>query len=430
MRRRGCGFESRRVVLVARLNIDARRREVRKNSSGRAKFAVGLVRERSGASRTPSARKTARPSCVRHSACPGEYTAGAGSSRSPSPAAGRSAAGAAGLPRPRIVAAMIDHTTNPDDRRALRPGSRAARPGAAALPLRQDQRAEVPQAPRRDRRDRPGHGQPDRPARAVGHRQALRGRAATRGTTATASPRASTTSAARSPPSTRSGSASTLDPDHEVVATIGSKEGFSHMCLALLGPGDTALVPAPSFPIHVHAVALASANVIALDVRDSAGLPRQRRPGLREPLPPAQDPDPELPAQPDRRRRRAAVLRGGRQAGQEVPLLRDPRLRLRRHLLRRLRRRRASCRSRAPRTSGCEFTTMSKGYNMAGWRVGFAAGNRADAQRPEGDQGLLRLRHLPGRPDRRDRRPAARRAGPAGPGRRVPACAATCWSTA
>src|SRR3954470_13702155 len=60
-----------------------------------------------------------------------------------------------------------------------------------------------------------------------------------------------------------------LDPDQEVVTTIGSKEGFSHMCLALLGPGDTALVPAPSFPIHIHAVALASANVISLDVRDS-----------------------------------------------------------------------------------------------------------------------------------------------------------------
>ena len=60
----------------------------------------------------------------------------------------------------------------------------------------------------------------------------------------------------------------TLDPDHEVVATIGSKEGFSHMCLALLGPGDTALVPAPTFPIHSHAVALANANAIALDVRD------------------------------------------------------------------------------------------------------------------------------------------------------------------
>src|SRR4051812_15785097 len=59
-----------------------------------------------------------------------------------------------------------------------------------------------------------------------------------------------------------------LDPDQEVVATIGSKEGFSHMCLVLVGPGDTALVPSPYFPIHVHAVTLASGNVIALDVRD------------------------------------------------------------------------------------------------------------------------------------------------------------------
>jgi alanine-synthesizing transaminase len=46
-----------------------------------------------------------------------------------------------------------------------------------------------------------------------------------------------------------------LDPDQEVVATIGSKEGFSHMCLALLGPGDTAIALAPSFPIHIHACA-------------------------------------------------------------------------------------------------------------------------------------------------------------------------------
>src|SRR5437773_7500582 len=57
----------------------------------------------------------------------------------------------------------------------------------------------------------------------------------------------------------------TLDPDQEVLAGLGSKEVFSHMCLALLGPGDTAIVPAPSFPIHVYAVALASGNVISLD---------------------------------------------------------------------------------------------------------------------------------------------------------------------
>src|SRR5260370_14805449 len=60
----------------------------------------------------------------------------------------------------------------------------------------------------------------------------------------------------------------TLDPDAEVLAGLGSKEGFSPMCLALLGPGDTAIVPAPSFPIHVYAVALASGNVISLDCTD------------------------------------------------------------------------------------------------------------------------------------------------------------------
>ena len=60
-----------------------------------------------------------------------------------------------------------------------------------------------------------------------------------------------------------------LDPESEIIATLGSKEGFSHMCLALLGPGDTAIVPAPSYPAHAYAVALASGNVISLEVADS-----------------------------------------------------------------------------------------------------------------------------------------------------------------
>lgn len=58
-----------------------------------------------------------------------------------------------------------------------------------------------------------------------------------------------------------------LNPDDEIIACIGSKEGFSHMCLALMGPGDTAIVPSPTFPIHMYSVVLASGNVIALDVR-------------------------------------------------------------------------------------------------------------------------------------------------------------------
>ncbi len=55
-----------------------------------------------------------------------------------------------------------------------------------------------------------------------------------------------------------------LDPETEVLACLGSKEGFSHLCLAMLGPGDTAIVPDPAFAIHNYAVALAGANVITV----------------------------------------------------------------------------------------------------------------------------------------------------------------------
>jgi len=59
-----------------------------------------------------------------------------------------------------------------------------------------------------------------------------------------------------------------LTGDDDVICTIGSKEGISHMCLALLGPGDTVLVPAPAFPIHVYAAVIAGANVLRIPLSD------------------------------------------------------------------------------------------------------------------------------------------------------------------
>ncbi|MFT5700487.1 MAG: alanine-synthesizing transaminase [Desulforhopalus sp.] len=53
-----------------------------------------------------------------------------------------------------------------------------------------------------------------------------------------------------------------LTGEDDVICTIGSKEGLSHLCLALLGPGDTILTPAPAFPIHVYAAVIAGANVL------------------------------------------------------------------------------------------------------------------------------------------------------------------------
>jgi alanine-synthesizing transaminase len=52
-----------------------------------------------------------------------------------------------------------------------------------------------------------------------------------------------------------------LDPDREVVTTIGAKEGLSHLMWTLVGPGDTALVPTPSYPIHIYAPLFAGADV-------------------------------------------------------------------------------------------------------------------------------------------------------------------------
>ena len=166
-----------------------------------------------------------------------------------------------------------------------------------------------------------------------------------------------------------------LDPDHEVVATIGSKEGFSHMCLALLGPGDTALVPAPSFPVHIHAIALASANVISLDVRDSSAylsniartceslFPRPKILVLNYPHNPTSTVvEPaffeEIVALA--RKYRFFVIHDFAYGDLGFDGYQPP----------------SFLSVKGAKEVGCEFTTMSKGYNMAGWRVGFAAGNR------------------------------------------------------
>jgi alanine-synthesizing transaminase len=166
-----------------------------------------------------------------------------------------------------------------------------------------------------------------------------------------------------------------LDPETEVLAGLGSKEVFSHMCLALLGPGDTAVVPAPSFPIHVYAVALASGNVISSDC-----------------------------TQPDRFLSNVASVAEHLYPRPKIVILNFPHNPSTTVVERdffvdvvKLARRfgfmvihdfaygdvcfdgyRAPSFLSVPgaKEVGVETTTMSKGYNMAGWRLGFCAGNR------------------------------------------------------
>jgi alanine-synthesizing transaminase len=58
----------------------------------------------------------------------------------------------------------------------------------------------------------------------------------------------------------------TLDPETEAIATIGAKEGFSHLMWVLLQPGDAALVPSPSYPIHIWGPLFAGADVREIPV--------------------------------------------------------------------------------------------------------------------------------------------------------------------
>ncbi|MFQ6110626.1 MAG: aminotransferase class I/II-fold pyridoxal phosphate-dependent enzyme [Nitrospinota bacterium] len=53
-----------------------------------------------------------------------------------------------------------------------------------------------------------------------------------------------------------------LDPESEVIVTMGVKEGIAHLTLAIINPGDLVMVPSPTYPIHTHGVALANGNVI------------------------------------------------------------------------------------------------------------------------------------------------------------------------
>ena len=60
-----------------------------------------------------------------------------------------------------------------------------------------------------------------------------------------------------------------LDPETQAVATIGAKEGLAHLLWVLVQPGDTAVVPAPSYPIHLYAPILAGASVVQVELGGS-----------------------------------------------------------------------------------------------------------------------------------------------------------------
>jgi alanine-synthesizing transaminase len=165
-----------------------------------------------------------------------------------------------------------------------------------------------------------------------------------------------------------------LDPESEAIVCLGSKEGFSHMCLALMGPGDTAMIPAPYFPVHMYGVILAAGNVVALEVADSEQFlsniaytcqhfyPTPKLLILNYPHNPSTvTVEQDFYTEIVKLAKRYGFMVISDFAYSDVAFegyvppsfLASP----------------------GAIDVGVEFTTMSKGYNMAGWRVGFCVGN-------------------------------------------------------
>ncbi|MDR0521261.1 MAG: aminotransferase class I/II-fold pyridoxal phosphate-dependent enzyme [Planctomycetaceae bacterium] len=165
-----------------------------------------------------------------------------------------------------------------------------------------------------------------------------------------------------------------LDPETETIVTIGSKEGLSHLCLALLGAGDIAVVPSPYFPAHLHAVMLASANALLLDATKPEKLlsniahtcqhiaPKPKVVIVNYPHNPTTTVvEPEFYTDLIKLSRRYGFMIVSDMAYGD--LCYDDY--------------RAPSFLAAPGAIdvGIETTTMSKGYSMAGWRIGFCCGN-------------------------------------------------------
>ncbi len=166
-----------------------------------------------------------------------------------------------------------------------------------------------------------------------------------------------------------------FDPDSEAIVTIGSKEGLAHLMLATLERGDTVLVPNPSYPIHIYGAVIAGADIRSVRMTRDVDFFAELERAIRESFPKPKMMIIGFPSNPtaqcvelDFFERVVALARAhgiyvihdlayaditfdGYKAPSimQVPGARDV---------------------------AVEFFTMSKSYNMAGWRIGFMVGNK------------------------------------------------------
>jgi alanine-synthesizing transaminase len=166
-----------------------------------------------------------------------------------------------------------------------------------------------------------------------------------------------------------------LDPETETIVTIGSKEGLAHLALATVGPGDAVLVPNPAYPIHPYSIVIAGADVRHVPLREGVDFFAELERSIKNAFPKPKMLIINFPGNPTTqcvdldfyervvqvaREHEIWVVNDIAYAeiafdGYKCPsILQVP----------------------GAKDVAVEFYTLSKTYNMPGWRVGFMCGNK------------------------------------------------------
>ncbi len=166
-----------------------------------------------------------------------------------------------------------------------------------------------------------------------------------------------------------------LDMDAEAIVTIGSKEGLAHLMLACLERGDTVLVPNPSYPIHIYGAIIAGADIRSVRMTPGVDFVAELERAIRELTPRPKMLILGFPSNPTAqcvdlpffekiialcKQHDILVVHDLAYADITFDGYRAPSI----------------MQVPGARDVAVEFFTMSKSYNMAGWRIGFMVGNR------------------------------------------------------
>jgi alanine-synthesizing transaminase len=167
----------------------------------------------------------------------------------------------------------------------------------------------------------------------------------------------------------------TLDPDAEVIVTLGSKEGFANFAQAITAPGDTVLVPNPCYPIHSFGFILAGASIRNIAVGPNVNFMEGLKRAVRGSVPPPTALVVNYPANPTAETvtldfyrevvefaRKHDIIVLSDVAYAEVYFDDDPPPSI--------------LQVPGAKEVAIEFSSLSKTYSMAGWRIGFAVGSK------------------------------------------------------